>query len=124
MAITRVQPDGDRQVMYYEVLASEQVEAQLPRLVQQYGVTQVVMGNQTTAKQWQQKLQHCLDYQMAIALVNERNSTAEAKERYWLMYPPQGLTKLIPAGLRTPPRPVDDIVAILLIERYLAAEKS
>ncbi len=39
---------------------------------------------------------------MAIALVNERNSTAEAKERYWLMYPPQGLTKLIPAGLRTP----------------------
>jgi hypothetical protein len=36
------------------------------------------------------------------------------------MYPPQGLTRLIPQGLRVPPRPIDDIVAILLIERYLA----
>jgi hypothetical protein len=35
------------------------------------------------------------------------------------MYPPKGLTRLIPKSLRVPPRPVDDIVAILLIERYL-----
>jgi hypothetical protein len=36
------------------------------------------------------------------------------------MYPPQGLKKLIPQGMRLPPVPIDDIVAILLIERYLA----
>jgi hypothetical protein len=35
------------------------------------------------------------------------------------MYPPAGLSRLIPQGMRVPPRPVDDIVAIVLIERYL-----
>ncbi|MGA1285815.1 MAG: resolvase, partial [Prochlorothrix sp.] len=30
--------------------------------------------------------------------------------------------RLIPQGLRQPPRPIDDIVAILLIERYLKAQ--
>ncbi|HBB34174.1 MAG TPA: resolvase, partial [Cyanobacteria bacterium UBA9273] len=41
------------------------------------------------------------------------------RDRYWQMYPPKGLQRLIPKGMRQPPRPVDDIVAILLIERYL-----
>ena len=53
-------------------------------------------------------------------MVDERYSTLEARDRYWLMYPPKGLNLLIPKGLRTLPRPIDDIVAILLIERYLS----
>lgn len=50
----------------------------------------------------------------------KKNSTLEARDRYWTMYPNRGLQRLIPLGLRVPPRPVDDIVAILLIERYFA----
>jgi RNase H-fold protein (predicted Holliday junction resolvase) len=56
---------------------------------------------------------------MPIVLVDERYSTLEARDRYWQMYPPKGIERLIPQGLRQPPRPIDDIVAILLIERYL-----
>ncbi len=52
-------------------------------------------------------------------MVDERYSTLEARDRYWKMYPPKGLYHLIPQSLRPIPRPVDDIVAILLIERYL-----
>ena len=51
--------------------------------------------------------------------IDERYSTLEARDRYWQMYPPRGLAKLLPQGIRTLPRPIDDIVAILLIERYL-----
>ncbi len=110
---------GDRQILYHATVPSEEVEKQLPQLCDQYQVKQVVMGNQTTAKEWQAKLNKYLPPNLALALVNERNSTAEARERYWQMYPPKGLGSLVPLGLRTPPRPVDDIVAILLIERYL-----
>ncbi|MFM6310413.1 MAG: resolvase, partial [Dolichospermum sp.] len=46
-------------------------------------------------------------------------STLEARDRYWQMYPPQGINKLLPKGMRQPPRAIDDIVAVLLIERYL-----
>jgi RNase H-fold protein (predicted Holliday junction resolvase) len=77
------------------------------------------MGNQTTSKQWQTKLKDKLKLSIDILLVDEKNSTLEARTRYWQIYPPKGLTRLIPPGLRVPPRPVDDIVAIILIERYL-----
>ncbi|MBC6417668.1 MAG: hypothetical protein GDA44_02175 [Prochloron sp. SP5CPC1] len=77
------------------------------------------MGDQTTAKSWQNKIESILSPSLPIVMVDERNSSLEARERYWQMYPPQGLIRLIPQGMRLPPRPVDDIVAILLIERYL-----
>ena len=51
--------------------------------------------------------------------MDERYSTLEARDRYWQMYPPQGIIKLLPKGMRQPPRAIDDIVAVLLIERYL-----
>jgi RNase H-fold protein (predicted Holliday junction resolvase) len=113
---------GDR-LLYHGVMASEDVESKLPQLCRDYDVQQVVMGNQTTAKQWFERLRQLLPPEIPLDLVNERNSTAEAKERYWQLYPPQGLQRLIPLGLRTPPRPVDDIVAIVLIERYQASLK-
>jgi RNase H-fold protein (predicted Holliday junction resolvase) len=57
---------------------------------------------------------------LQIVQVDERYSSLEARDRYWQMYPPQGLARLLPQGMRQPPRPIDDIVAILLVERYLA----
>jgi RNase H-fold protein (predicted Holliday junction resolvase) len=87
-------------------------------LCQQYRVTQIVMGDQTTSKQWQQQLTNVFPT-LPIDLVDERYSSLEARDRYWQMYPPNFLTGLIPQGMRQPPRPIDDIVAIILIERYL-----
>ena len=76
------------------------------------------MGDGTTSKSWYETIRSNLTKGITIVTVNEKNSTLEARDRYWLMYPPQGLQRIIPQGLRVPPRPVDDIVAILLIERY------
>ena len=78
----------------------------------------LVLGNQTTSKQWRKRLDNELLMSIPIELIDERNSTLEALDRYWKMYPPQGLMRLLPQGMRNPPRPIDDIVAILLIERY------
>jgi len=60
--------------------------------------------------------------QYPLELLDERNSTLEARDRYWQMFPPKGLQKLIPQGMRLPDRPIDDIVAILLIERHLQSK--
>jgi RNase H-fold protein (predicted Holliday junction resolvase) len=103
----------DRQV----VLTAETIDC-IRDLCQHYSVTQIVMGDQTTSKQWKKKLTTTLPT-LPIALVDERYSSLEARDRYWQMYPPNFLTSLIPQGMRQPPRPIDDIVAIILIERYL-----
>ncbi|MBU7584902.1 MAG: pre-16S rRNA-processing nuclease YqgF [Nostoc sp. TH1S01] len=109
----------DRQLHYHQVVPASEAIANIETLRKKYPVSLLVMGNQTTAKQWKQKLQQELAQSLNIMLVDERYSTLEARDRYWQMYPPQGLTKLLPKGMRQPPRPIDDIVAILLIERYL-----
>jgi RNase H-fold protein (predicted Holliday junction resolvase) len=109
----------DRQLFYHEVVLANEAIANIERQLQQFPVSLMVMGDQTTAKQWKQRLHQELNQPINIILVDERYTTLEARDRYWQMYPPQGITKILPKGMRQPPRPIDDIVAILLIERYL-----
>ncbi len=109
----------DRNVSYHEVVLSESTISTIQSLCQQFPIELLVMGDQTTSKSWKQKLTQSLSPFIKIIQVDERFSSLEAKERYWQMYPPTGLNRWIPLGMRTPPRPVDDIVAIVLIERYL-----
>ncbi|MDY6784710.1 MAG: resolvase [Cyanobacteriota bacterium] len=107
---------------YHQVIASGEAIATCQSLLQQFPIELAVMGDGTTAKQWKSQLETQLD--IPLVLVDEHNSTLEARDRYWQMYPPKGFARLIPQGMRLPPRPVDDIVAILLIERYLAANST
>ena len=109
----------DRQLHYHQVVIANEAIATIETLRQQFPVSLMVMGDQTTAKQWKKRLLQELAEPLNIVLVDERYTTLEARDRYWQMYPPKGLTKLLPQGMRQPPRPIDDIVAILLIERYL-----
>jgi RNase H-fold protein (predicted Holliday junction resolvase) len=104
--------------LYHEVLPSDTLLEQLPALCAQWQVLQVVMGDRTTAKQWQKKLTQALP-NTPITLVDEHYSTLAARDLYWEMYPPQGFQRLIPQGMRLPPRPIDDLVAIILVRRYL-----
>lgn len=108
-----------RQILWHGVVAASEAIALLQSIQARPGIATLVLGNQTTARTWQERLTQGLNLNPGvIILVDERNSTLEARDRYWQMYPPQGLTRLLPHGLRQPPRPIDDIVAILLIERY------
>ena len=109
-----------QQLLYHQVVASQDAIATIQQLCQQFAIEIIVMGDQTTAKSWRQKIAHELPTSVPIVMVNERYSSLEARDRYWQMYPPKGLQRLIPQGMREPPRPIDDLVAILLIERYLA----
>ena len=109
----------DRQIFSHQVVLANEAIANIETQLQRFPVSLIVMGDQTTAKKWKQQLNQELSKPTNIILVDERYSTLQARDRYWQMYPPQGITKLLPQGLRQPPRPIDDIVAILLIERYL-----
>lgn len=107
-----------KRVLCHEVVLADQALAVINQWLGNYQIQALIIGNQTTSKIWQEKLKQGLSQAIEIRTVNERNSTLEARDRYWQMFPPQGLTKLLPQGLRQPPRAIDDIVAILLVERY------
>lgn len=105
-------------IIEHQVVNSQEVIANINSLLQKLPIQLIVMGNQTTAKSWQAQISAQFP-ELPIIMVDERNSSLEARDRYWQMYPPKGLTRLIPQGMRLIDRPIDDIVAILLIERYL-----
>ena len=110
----------DRQPLRHTVVTANMAIATLKAWAQADKPERLVMGDGTTVRYWQETIARSLP-EIEISLVSERNSTLEARDRYWQLYPPQGLQRLLPLGLRQPPRPVDDIVAILLVERYLQA---
>ena len=108
----------ERQILKHQIVDSEGTICLIDQFCRDYAINLIVMGDGTTSKSWYETIRSNLTKGITIVTVNEKNSTLEARDRYWLMYPPQGLQRIIPQGLRVPPRPVDDIVAILLIERY------
>jgi RNase H-fold protein (predicted Holliday junction resolvase) len=111
--------DATGQALYWKVLAADVVLEQLPQIIANWAVPQIVMGDRTMARQWQQRLQ---TLGLPIALTDEHNSSMQARDLYWEMYPAQGLQRLVPQGMRLPPRPIDDLVAIILVRRYLAQQ--
>ncbi len=110
----------EKQLVYHQVIDTPGAIALIQQLCRQFAVDLIVMGDGTTSNDWREQLKASGVKELPIVTVDETNSTLEARDRYWLMYPPRGLQRLIPQGLRIPSRPIDDIVAILLIERYLA----
>ena len=80
----------------------------------------IVLGDGTATAQTKKELSLLLTENIIdqIVVVGERNSTQEARRRYWMAHPPRGWRKIIPLGLLTPPCAIDDFAAIILGERY------
>jgi hypothetical protein len=62
--------------------------------------------------------------QATLQLVPEAHTSLQARRRYFRDNPADWWQKLIPAGMRLPPRPVDDYAAVLLAERFFSAQPS
>lgn len=110
-------------VHYRQVIAAEQFLEELRTLLTRFEVQQLLIGSQTGSKEWQAKLGTAFP-DLPIAVVDERHSSEEARRRYWDYYPAQGINAFLPKGMRTPPTPYDDLVALVLIERYLGTSIS
>ena len=69
----------------------------------------IALGNGTGSKEFHDYVKTVADYQ--IIIVNERNTTLEARGLYWKLHRPSLLMKLIPESLRVPARILDDLAA-------------
>lgn len=112
--------DKDKKLHYHQVVLASEVDMIIGKICEKFAIDTMVIGDRTTSMLWEEKLRKFLPDYVEIIKVDERYSTLEGRDRYWEMYPPKGLVQIIPQGMRIPPRAIDDIVAIILIERYLA----
>lgn len=81
----------------------------------------IVVGNGTRSRSVVEALRDQMP-SIGILVVDERETTMEARERYWEHNPRRGWRKLLPATLQLPPVPIDDYAALILAERVLTSE--
>ena len=79
----------------------------------------VIVGSGTKSSDVVKLLREWLP-SIGILVVDEKDTTLQARERYWLHNPRRGWRRLLPATMQEPPEPVDDFVALILAERVLA----
>jgi hypothetical protein len=89
-------------------------------LLAQHPQAHLVIGDSTSSRDVCELLRQVLPATTPQP-VAEKLSTLEGRELYWQDHPPRGLQRLLPRGMRVPPRPVDDYAALVLARRYLAS---
>lgn len=108
--------ENAQEILSAGVLEPEICWRQLEQWCQQGLIAAVVLGNGTGSAHWQQQLALL---RLPVVLVDEAGTTLAARQRYWQLEPPRGWQRLLPKGMRLPPRDVDDVVAQLLLECHL-----
>lgn len=57
-------------------------------------------------------------------VVGERSTTLAARSLYFRDHPPKGWQRLLPTGMRSPPRPLDDYAAYAIALRWLETRRA
>ena len=88
-------------------------------LLGQHPQAELIVGDGTGAQDVVAALKQALP-DVPQTLVPERDSTLRARDRYFRDQPTPWWQRLLPRGMRVPPRPVDDYAAVVLAEEFLA----
>jgi RNase H-fold protein (predicted Holliday junction resolvase) len=107
--------DGARESL--DVVPTGDIEHRIEKEVRAGGVAALCVGHATTSGAI---VRLCESKWPSIPLhvVDETNTTFEARERYFIDHPPRGLWRLIPRGLLVPKGPLDGYAALLIVERF------
>ena len=100
--------------------------AEVPRVVvawaAQHGVDAIVVGSGTGSKEVIAALTglRASGRLPAITTGEERDSTLDARRRYFDEHPPHGWRRIVPRSFQVPPEPYDDYAAVVIADRHLS----
>jgi hypothetical protein len=110
-------PHGEPAVL--EIVPADRLVARIESDVLA-GVAMVCVGNATKSETVVESLRRTWP-ELPITLVDERNTSLEARRRYYEDHPPRGLLRFVPRGLLVPKAQLDGYAALLIVERYLSS---
>jgi RNase H-fold protein (predicted Holliday junction resolvase) len=124
IAVVSREASGQCRVLHREVPETPRLVARVLSLLASHPtVTAVLIGNATNSAPLARALRDSLPNSFPLHRVEEAFTSQRARVRFRLENPPRGLERLLPPGMRTPPRPYDDYVAVLLAEDFFAASQ-
>lgn len=120
LALVRRSPDGELELKWRKIVARADVVQAMRELEGEHPFSMLIVGSGTGSKVLCTEIREAFPA-LGVLLVDERDTTLHARERYWEFNPRRGWRRLLPASLQVPPEPVDDFVAYILAERVLLA---
>ena len=102
--------------LYKGIVRKEALKSEVNRILKEFSPEKIIIGNGTASRDIVAIFNDIQD--MEIVLVDEKNSTLEARRLYFKENPPRGIWKLFPISLLTPNRDYDDYVAVIIGKRY------
>jgi RNase H-fold protein (predicted Holliday junction resolvase) len=119
VAVVENQDEGTK-ILFRGVFPTEELAERLQRTDVEFDPDLIVVGDGTRSKGVQQTIREALPGK-SLLIVDERDTSIHARERYWIENPRRWWRRFLPSTLLTPPDPVDDYVAVIIAERVLNA---
>ena len=101
-------------VLEGKVLGVDSLIDYIRELIDTNPIELILLGNGTSSEYWE-KTFNCF---LPVELVDEEGTTLLARERYWEMRPPDKFLRFIPRSLLFPPKNLDAVAALVIVERY------
>jgi RNase H-fold protein (predicted Holliday junction resolvase) len=118
MALVRQNPEHSLDILWRKISPRGQVLASIDEAAAEGTFQTVVIGSGTTSRELIEQIRDARP-DLGLLVIDEKDTTLQARERYWENTPRSGWRRLVPASLQVPPEPVDDFVALILAERVL-----
>jgi len=112
--------DSAGRVLFRGITPTSRVAALAAELAGRHGLRAVVLGGGTGSGPVRRALEAAVAG-MPLEVVDEEHTSEAARALWSRLNPPRGWRRLLPAGLRVPDCPYDDLVAVILAQRWWAA---
>ena len=106
---------NEKKICQAIILKSELLAANVKNLKAVEKISKVIIGNGTTSKENIKKLSFI---KKDLIIVEEKNTTYRAKERYFELFPISGIKKLIPREIFILNLNLDALSALIILEDY------
>ena len=119
-ALVRREADGALSMLWRGVFSKDELAKRIEEASAVAPFQMVIVGSGTRSRDIVNGIRAVLP-SMGVLVVDEKDTTLQARERYWEHHKRRGLKRLLPSTMFVPPEPVDDFVALILAERVLLA---
>jgi RNase H-fold protein (predicted Holliday junction resolvase) len=118
MALVRRNDGGGLDLLWRKVAKRAEVLDAIDDAASVEPFSMIIVGSGTTSKDLVHQIRE-KHPSIGILVVDEKDTTLQARERYWEHNPRRGWRRFLPATMQVPPEQFDDFVALILAERVL-----
>ncbi len=118
LALVNRDENSSISLVWHDIVPTERIAEVALEKYKDKSFSLIIVGNGTRSRNVIDSLREAMP-SVGILVVDERDTTMQARERYWELNPRRGFRRIGPATLWVPPVPIDDYAALVLAERVL-----